>query len=70
MPSGGCCITLWDVVDYWYVNSQLCGDNTATGFWLSVGGIGGTACASVGKVRTVTLRPREHRQACDGLSKV
>lgn len=43
MPSGGCCIALWDVVDYWYVSSRLCRDYAATGFWLSVGGIGGLA---------------------------
>lgn len=41
MPSGGSCIALWDVVDYWSVSSRLCGDNAATSFWLSVGGIGG-----------------------------
>ena len=29
--------------------SQLCRYNAATGFWWSVGGIGGTACAGVKK---------------------
>ena len=41
MPSRGCCIALWDVVDYRYISLRLCGNNAATGFWLSVGGIGG-----------------------------
>lgn len=36
MPSGGSCIALWDVVDYWSVSSRLCGDNAATNFWWSI----------------------------------
>ena len=36
MPSGGSCITLWEVVDYRSVSSRLCGDNAATGFWWSI----------------------------------
>lgn len=51
MPSGGSCIALWDVVDYWYVSLHCGGDNAATGFWWSLGGIGGAVYNCVGKVR-------------------
>src|SRR5699024_7292592 len=57
MPSGGCCIALWDAVDYRYVSSRLCRDNAATGFWLSVGGIGGLAVYIVVGNGTKQWRP-------------
>lgn len=49
MPSGGCCIALWDVVDYRYVSLHLVGDNAATGFWWSILAIGGAVqnCAEM-----------------------
>lgn len=51
MPSGGSCIALWDVVDYWYVSLHCGEDDAATDFWWSVGGIGGAVHNCVEMVR-------------------
>lgn len=66
MPSGGCCIALWDAVDYRYVSSRLCRDNAATGFWLSVGGIGGLAVYIVVGNGTKQWRPGSVNITSDG----
>lgn len=52
---------LWEPLSgalcYGWVSSRLCGDNAATGFWLSVRGIGGLAVYIVVENGTKQWRP-------------